>query len=89
MPKANGKERVAAHTNHHRKRHDEKANRETERNACDAQASDTLPHKETVYNVVERVHAHADDGGNGKLQDKLRDACCAKGIEAFGVKFTH
>ena len=89
MPFALGKKRVTAYADHHRKRHDEKANREAERNACNAQTSNALADKETVYNIVEGVHAHADDGGNGKLQDKLRDACCAKRIKAFGVKFTH
>ncbi len=81
MTKANCKERVAAHAHDHGHGHDEEADREAERNACDAEGTHALPDKIAVHNVVEGVHAHADDGGNGEQQNKLRNACCSKGIE--------
>ena len=63
LAETDGKKRVAANAYDYGHRHDEQANREAERDACDTETSNALPYVKTIYNVVEGVHAHADDGG--------------------------
>ena len=87
LTEANGEKRIAAHANHHGHGHDEQENREAEGDARNAEAADTLAYEESVYNIVEGVHQHADDGRNRELQDQFRDTCRTKGIEALGIQF--
>ncbi len=89
LTEANGEKRIAAHADHHGHGHDEQENREAERNARNAEAADTLAYEESVHNIVEGVHQHADDGRYRELQDQFRDACRTKGIEALGIQFRH
>ena len=86
LAEADGEKCVTAHTHHHGHCHNEQANGEAQGNACDTETADALTHEETVHYVVEGVYQHADDGGNGKLQDQFRDAGSSEGIETLGIQ---
>ena len=89
LSETDGKEGVPADPYNHGHGHDEQSDGKTEGDACDAETAYALAHEKTVHNVVEGVDAHADDGGDRKLQHQFRDACGPKGVEALGVEFTH
>ena len=67
LTEADGEKSVAAHADHHGHCHDKKTDREAQRDARNAEASDSLPNEETVHYVVEGVDQHADDSGDREL----------------------